>query len=99
MTIYSPPESYLSKEIANKVWDILVKYAGVSEDGRMQFLQSVSDVTEKYPAIEYRFGGKLGFGGKFWKDKMKVTCYSEDEKGKKGLINKINKMLSKLTEE
>ncbi len=88
-------------------WDILVKYAGAYEDPkhdareRARFLGSCLDAS--YPphcAFEYRFGGKLGFGGKFWRQdgSLFVTCYYEDETpGRVAIKNKVNSILKVLT--
>lgn len=60
---------------ANKIWDILVAHCGASERGREDWIG-----TNHYHGItEYRFCGSLGFGGKFWADRFKVSCYMEDE--------------------
>ena len=60
---------------ANNIWNILVKHCGASERGREDFVA----VAIQGGITEYRFIGGLGFGGKFWGDRMKVTCYKEDE--------------------
>jgi hypothetical protein len=67
---------------ANAIWDVLVEHAGAVEDQREQF---VSVQTYSHCA-EYRFGGELGFGGKFWSQRWDVTCYSEDQTAERQAI-------------
>lgn len=67
------PLSYRQAEIA---YDILVEEAGAPEDRRDAF---VSNMCSKIPTHEWRFGGHLGYGGKFRKQTMRVDCYPEDE--------------------
>lgn len=68
----------LTKQQANTVYDILVREAGADnrERWREEFVQSQTTCAPK----EYRFGGSLGFGGKFWNsaDRWYVTAYPED---------------------
>lgn len=46
---------------------------------------------------EWRFMGKLGFGGKYWRLTNRVTCYREDETPERLEIIKIlNTELAKL---
>jgi len=94
----------LTKEIANKVYDILVDTAGAPENMRANFiyLQSTSEIGE------YRFQGYLGFGGKFWnnyyhfdkKFDFSVSCYREDEnEERRHMINITNEKLKQLANE
>lgn len=53
----------LTAEQANAVYDVLVEHAGASEQGRDGFV--VTQVNTH--CQEYRLGGALGFGGKFWR--------------------------------
>ncbi len=67
----NPPT--IPEDYANAIWDALVKYAGASERWREDFLAHRDHITE------YRFQGRLGFGGKFWNCRAwDVTCYTED---------------------
>jgi hypothetical protein len=92
------PEKY-----ANDIWDILMQYAGATEYWRSNFLACRNEITE------YRFQGKLGFGGKFWNQMhvipssmtfsqgWDVTCYSEDETPeRKEMVRKTNERLAEL---
>ncbi|GAB2733916.1 hypothetical protein [Nocardioides pakistanensis] len=77
----------LTREAAEEVYTVLVEHAGASDDGwaRADFVhhQGASFCSE------YRFGGCLGFGGKFWRTTVRlpdgtfgegwyVTAYPED---------------------
>lgn len=75
----------MTLEQANAVYDILVAHAGAQEVGRADFV--FQQTSERWPT-EYRFGGSLGFGGKFWRLPLPfrvgsdanwyVTAYPED---------------------
>lgn len=74
----------ITNEEAERAYDILVRFAGArdSKDARTSFVWAVTD--RKHPCREYRFGGLLGFGGKFRNngnhdDTPHVDCYREDE--------------------
>lgn len=87
------PTMPLSGAVASDIWDIL-KDAGAPEGGRSQFI-----IAQMTACVEYRFGGLLGFGGKFWnyRDKWYVTCYPEDDTPERTvLINGVNQKLSDL---
>jgi len=93
----------LSADIANKVYDILVEI-GASETMRKAFVWTH---TKDENQLEWRFQGKLGFGGKFWnewsyleeKPKWRVSCYSEDETSKREkIIEETNTKLCTLSE-
>jgi hypothetical protein len=69
---------------AHAAYDILVRLAGASDhrDARDEFVYHVAHVYR--PATEFRFGGSLGWGGKFrnngnCNDTPHVTCYREHE--------------------
>ena len=60
------------------VWDVLMELAGATEDWRADFVRHAGlNPTD----LEYRFGGKLGFGGKARTDGRRwwVDCYPEDK--------------------
>lgn len=82
----------MTKETASKIYDILVVVGGAYEPMRSPFIHY--QIEKDYQGKEWRFGGALGFGGKYWTDTNCVSCYSEDETPKRlKLINKINRML------
>lgn len=68
----------LTRREANAVYDILIREAGADnrEHWRENFVQCQTTVAPR----EYRFGGFLGFGGKFWNtnEGWYVTAYPED---------------------
>ena len=67
----------MTEERANKIYDLLVTIGGASESQRDTFIY---DHTEKITETdEWRFGGYLGFGGKYRADRNLVQCYREDE--------------------
>lgn len=72
----------ITTEQANAAYDILVREAGANGDHgeRYSFVYHVSQSPR--PTNEYRFGGKLGFGGKFRNNGNNdgipyVDCYRE----------------------
>ena len=92
----------LTLDIANKVYDILVEI-GALEIMRDAFIHTQS--TEE--CNEWRFQGKLGFGGKFWNEwsylddepKWRVSCYSEDETPEREkIIEETNQKLRTLAQ-
>jgi hypothetical protein len=84
----------MNEKTANKIYDILVKECGAFEDERKNFVYR--QTTEEIK--EWRFCGKLGFGGKFWCSNSRyVTCYNEDETPKRRkMIEQANKLLAEL---
>lgn len=68
----------LTEEQANAIWDVLVKHAGASADewDRHDFVSAAMDGT----MTEWRFQGRLGFGGKFYLERRRwrVGAYPED---------------------
>lgn len=85
----------LSEKLANDVYDILVEVCGACESMRQAFVY-----TETHELCsEYRFCGRMGFGGKFWNanDRLYVNCYSEDETPqRRAMIAEANKRLAAL---
>lgn len=67
----------LTKERANKIYDILVAEAGASESERVDFVWH--HCVDKDGCREWRFRGKLGFGGKYRSTWNGVTYYHETE--------------------
>lgn len=90
----------LTREFAIKVYDILVNLGGASESMREAFIHAHSlDAYDEIPCWEWRFEGKLGFGGKYWSKRNKVDCYQEDENPERlKLIEQINAELAKIPE-
>lgn len=88
----------MNATLADLVWDILVEYCGASDRpfDREMFIRSQ---LKQKPPSEFRFCGRLGFGGKFWQNmgQLYVTCYPEDEtKERKQMIEAANRALANL---
>jgi len=64
-----------TEQQANEIFDMLVKECGSNESLRENFVYSILDGCR-----EYRFGGDLGFGGKFRNNGngVYVDCYQEN---------------------
>lgn len=83
----------IPREVANQIYDLLVEHAGASPHTyeREMFLYH-----QERGCTEYRFGGKLGLGGKFWSG-WYVTCYPEDEDHeRKEILKRTNEALTRL---
>jgi len=79
---------------ANKIYDLLVSVGGAWESDRDSFIYHHCDV--KDGCDEWRFRGKLGFGGKY-RDNNRVDCYKEDETPeRRKIINELNEALAKI---
>jgi hypothetical protein len=89
-------EKLISKDKANKVYDLLVQLGGAWEDDRWDFVYHHTE--SEYGCGEWRFGGKLGAGGKYRSSHNVVTCYREDETPQtKELMNELNTKLAQIT--
>lgn len=80
------------------IWDVLVAVCGANRDDFPGFEACAKN--ESLP-IEYRFQGKLGFGGKIWIDRNRpfgeVSCYKEDETPERlEIIENTNELLASL---
>ena len=85
----------MNADYYNQVFDLLVKHGGAHESMRSDF---VFNHTSANPCGEYRFQGSLGFGGKYYSDKNRVSCYSEDQNPKRlAAIQTLNSELAKLS--
>ena len=81
---------------ANKIYDILVQLGGADEKMRDGFVYQHTD-DEGNLCTEWRFMGRLGYGGKYRSKYNSVDCYQEDEtKERLKIIDKINKELKKI---
>lgn len=84
----------MTKEKVNKIYDILVNVGGAIEHYRDSFVYAH---TSKDECTEWRFMGKLGYGGKYRSDTNSVDCYLEDEtKERLEIIDEINKQLKEI---
>jgi len=68
---------HIPVERCNKIYDVLVNLGSASESDRGQFVYVHSE--SEYGCREWRFQGKLGFGGKYRSETNRVDCYIEDE--------------------
>lgn len=88
MSDYPDPEA---------VWQILVDECGAWDRDD----SALTSFKHHWPECgEYRFQGKLGFGGKVWANRgeVYVTCYSEDEtRERAAMIAAANARLDALT--
>jgi hypothetical protein len=55
------------------IFDVLTLCAGTPESLREEFVHALQRGTR-----EFRIGGSLGFGGKYWPETNTVSCYRED---------------------
>lgn len=77
------------------VFNLLVQHAGAHESLHDDFVFHHARVGA--PVDEYRFQGSLGFGGKYYSGRNRVTCYSEDETpARRATIEKTNAALAVL---
>jgi len=85
----------MTVEICDEIYNILVKECGASESNRTEFQQYLTDGKDWH---EFRFGGRLGTGGKFYDNgRWTVGCYKEDDTpDRRGIINKTNLILTDL---
>lgn len=79
------------------LYQILIEHAGAPASGVASFI--TAQLQGDQPCPEYRFQGKLGFGGKLYYDRARgftVTCYSEDlTEERKGILEATNRALFK----
>jgi len=68
---------HLDKDIANKVYDLLVSIGGALEKERRDFIYHHCE--DEYGCSEWRFQGNLGFGGKYKSQTNHVSNYPENE--------------------
>ena len=88
-----------TEDFANSVYDVLVNVCGAAETMRSSF---VHEYTSNHPSTEWRFQGKMGFGGKFYLryDRMTVNCYQEDlNDAREWMRSKANEDLAALVED
>lgn len=80
----------LTSQQAHRTYDVLVELGGAQERGRQEFV-----FHQTRGCAEYRFGGYLGFGGKYYSDANRVSCYREDDTPELlELIKQINQRLA-----
>lgn len=87
------------RDIFEKAYGILVAHAGAPSREQYMVDTFVDAFTTRPLAMEWRFGGNLGFGGKFWRNDHRyyVSCYPEDRNAKRDrIIKKVNELLAAL---
>jgi len=88
-------EKLIPAEKAQKIYDLLVTIGGASENMRDSFMYHHCE--NEYGCGEWRFQGKLGFGGKYYSARNVVDCYTEDRnQGSISIINELNEKLCNL---
>jgi hypothetical protein len=92
----------IPEDLATEIFNILVNHAGYfkCDSNKQQFLYCQNEIPSKWNdhggCTEYRFQGKLGFGGKFWNtnNKFYISSYPEDlNEDTKKIINIVNELL------
>jgi hypothetical protein len=86
----------LPLDVAHIFWTILVQECGACEEKRSDFVEWATN-PERARAMEYRFGGVLGFGGKIFLslDRVYITQYLEDETVEtRWLIARANRLIA-----
>lgn len=85
------------KAILDRIYDILIEHVGASpsKDQRETFI----DYFLERRAVEWRFCGNLGFGGKFYRlyQHYYVSYYPEDQTPERdSAIAKVNELLKEI---
>jgi len=91
---YYIPSKEAKETYFSAVYDILVQTLGANESDRENFIacHSFSCVEE------WRFQGKLGFGGKYWSGRNQVSFYAEDSNPvREFLTTQANEQLSQIS--
>jgi len=102
MDLYDKIAAPFTEEEANRIWDLLMAEAGAIEHWRKDFVYHQTKVDKYGPPNEYRIGGVLGYGGKFWRsyDALHVSFYSEDESDDRNeVVRRTNERLAEMVEE
>lgn len=73
------PKFVRDEEFYKDVYDILVELGGAADGHYRDAFMFNFSKEEKFATEEWRFQGKLGFGGKYWREQNIINCYSEDE--------------------
>lgn len=85
----------LDRNQANKVYELLVSVGGASERDRESFIYHHCE--SEYGCGEWRFQGKLGFGGKYYSRNNRVCFYTEDTTPERDQIrSQLNELLSEI---
>jgi hypothetical protein len=80
---------------AQKIYDLLVSIGGASENMRDSFIYHHCESEDG--CGEWRFQGKLGYGGKYYSGRNVVDSYTEDRTQEVvDIIEKLNILLSEI---
>jgi hypothetical protein len=88
----------LTPEAANLIYDVIAEIGGAHESERANFVYHCSQASDGPPS-EWRFCGKLDFGGKVYldSDRWRTGCYREDDTPERSvLIAEMNMRLELL---
>lgn len=89
----------LTPEQASAIYDVLVQRCKASDRDREKDNFAYSHTQREHIPHEWRFGGVLGFGGKFWNTESRwyVSAYSEDcDPETRLIIAETNEVLQKM---
>lgn len=85
-------EKLIPVDTANKIYSLLVEIGGASERMRESFIYHHCENEDG--CAEWRFQGKLGFGGKYYSGRNVVDCYTEDRNQEAiKIIDELNEKL------
>jgi hypothetical protein len=90
---------HIDENIAVKIYDALVSIGGAPKSEKDAFIQHFQGIDIPFANMEWRFGGKLGFGGKFRVNggRVYVDYYTEDEtKDRKEDTQRINESIARI---
>jgi len=60
----------LTKDFYEKVYTLLVEQACAEPSYKEDFIRYFTDPKEHFHTLEWRFQGRFGFGGKFWRQSI-----------------------------
>jgi hypothetical protein len=92
---------YRDRAFFEQAYDLLVRHLNAVNDAGEKKAFVDAYCQREHRATEWRFGGSLGFGGKFWRNagRFYVSCYPEDAtKTRKKNIAKVDAALKTLAE-
>lgn len=88
----------MTTEFLNKVYDLLISIGGADDSNNLRESFIYNHKDSKHICKEWRFAGKLGFGGKYLSETNTVNCYPEDETPERlEIIKSLNVELKKLS--
>lgn len=88
----------MNEDMARWIWELLVKEAGARYADWQSFMPYITD-PKPHGYREFRFQGKLGFGGKLnhKQGEIYISCYPEDvTPQRQEIIQKVNYRLGEM---